>query len=295
VLLVVAAGPALGMAQGAAAAPADRQRRRRAHRVPATGPPARSCCTPRIPVPDDAGLRRAHLLDAVGPWARRRWSGALGGGASSLRWRRRAVTLADKRAVTAALLASGADITLPSTRSASTASRIKGRRPGAPPRGAAAVWTLLLSDVAGDDPAIIASGRPLPTRPPSPMRTPSSARWLAPRCGARGIRAHLDAGLAGRVEESVKPGTVLERRDPGPRGNRTAGMVRQRGGPPARVRAARHPEGLRDAEERAAPAASSPRSTAPRITGQSPSWQEARRRLRGRAQRAQRAITGTWR
>jgi len=160
------------------------------------------------PVPDDAGLHAtARLLDAV------RAAGPetlvlvlLGGGASSLLVAPAgAVALADKRAITAALLASGADIAALNT-VRKHCSRIKGGGLARAARNAAAVWTLLLSDVAGDDPAIIASGPTVADATTFADARAVVARWLARDAVPEGVRAHLDAGLAGRVEESVKPG-----------------------------------------------------------------------------------------
>jgi glycerate 2-kinase len=136
----------------------------------------------------------------------------LGGGASSLLVAPAgAVTLADKQAVTAALLASGADIVALNT-VRKHCSRIKGGRLARAARDAAGVWTLLLSDVAGDDPAIIASGPTVADPTTFADARDVFERWLAPDAVPPRVRAHLDAGVLGRVEESVKPGdAVLDR------------------------------------------------------------------------------------
>jgi glycerate 2-kinase len=208
VLLVAAGKPALGMAQGAAAAQPAAGIVVVPHGVPGDGPAGTVVLHAAHPVPDDAGLRAtARLLDAV------RTAGPetlvlvlLGGGASSLLVAPAgAVTLADKRAVTAALLASGADIAALNT-VRKHCSRIKGGGLARAARNAAAVWTLLLSDVAGDDPAIIASGPTVADATTFADARAVVARWLARDAVPEGVRAHLDAGLAGRVEESAKPG-----------------------------------------------------------------------------------------
>jgi len=207
VLLVAAGKPALGMAQGAAAAQPAAGVVVVPHGVPGDGPAGTVVLHGGHPVPDDAGLHAtARLLDAI------RAAGPetlvlvlLGGGASSLLVAPAgAVTLDDKRAVTAVLLASGADIVAFNT-VRKHCSRIKGGGLARAARNAAAVWTLLLSDVAGDDPAIIASGPTVADATTFADARAVVARWLARDAVPEGVRAHLDGGLAGRVEESVKP------------------------------------------------------------------------------------------
>lgn len=131
----------------------------------------------------------------------------LSGGASALMAApAEGLTLADKRDVTAALLASGADVgEINVVRRHS--SRIKGGGLLRAAAAAAGVWTLALSDVLGDDPAAIGSG---PTSAdPTTFADAAAvlARW-AP-AAAPAIRAVIAAGAAGRRAETVKPGDPL--------------------------------------------------------------------------------------
>ena len=111
------------------------------------------------PVPDAAGLAAAERILALAQTAR---AGdtviALisGGGSSLLSLPALGISLADKQAINKALLASGAPIDKMNC-VRSYLSAIKGGRLGAA-CGAATVHTLVLSDVPGDDPAIVASG-----------------------------------------------------------------------------------------------------------------------------------------
>ncbi len=133
-----------------------------------------------------------------------------GGGSALLTWPVPGVTLADMQAVTQALLASGATIhEINAVRK--HLDRVKGgglARWAAP----ATVLTLVLSDVLGDDLSVIASG---PTAPdPS---TYADAWAVLERYGLTadlppGVRAHLQAGLAGRAPETAKPGDPIFRR-----------------------------------------------------------------------------------
>src|SRR5206468_2916425 len=87
--------------------------------------------------------------------------------------------------------------------------RRRGRSGGGLARQAAragGLWTLVLSDVVGDDPATIASG---PTvGDPSTFRDAAAvlARYLAPEDVPVAVRAHLERGAAGAAPETVKPG-----------------------------------------------------------------------------------------
>lgn len=109
------------------------------------------------------------------------------------------LTLADKAAVNRALLASGAAIGEMNT-VRKHLSGIKGGRLAAA-AAPARVVTLVISDVPGDDPAVIGSG---PTVP-DPTTTPH-ARDILRRTGLPipdAVWAHLDGGAA----ESPKPGS----------------------------------------------------------------------------------------
>src|SRR5262249_30901298 len=73
-------------------------------------------------------------------------------------------------------------------------------------RRGAGLWTLLLSDVVGDEPASIASG---PTvADPTTFRDAQRVleAHLAPDQVPPAVRAYVARGLAGEVSETVKPG-----------------------------------------------------------------------------------------
>ncbi len=118
------------------------------------------------PVPDGAAEDAAHaMLDAVAGLSGDDMVIALmsGGGSALMALPAPDVSLADKQAVTRALLACGAPIhEINTVRRA--LSRIKGGRLAAAARPARIV-TLVVSDVPGDDPSVVASG---PTIAPPP-------------------------------------------------------------------------------------------------------------------------------
>src|SRR5262249_32658451 len=115
------------------------------------------------------------------------------------------VTLADTRELTAALLASGADIVaLNAVRK--HCSRVKGGGLARAARDTAGVWTLLLSDVVRDDPTTTASGPAVAAPPPFAAARDVWERWLAPEAVPPRVHAHIAAGIAGRIMETVKPG-----------------------------------------------------------------------------------------
>ena len=118
------------------------------------------------------------------------------------------LTLADKQAVTAALLTGGADIIALNT-VRKHCSRIKGGGLARAAAAARAIWTLVLSDVIGDDLTTIASG---PTTA-DPSTFTDAARALerhldAGQCPAA-ITRHIERGRCGLVPETVKPGDPL--------------------------------------------------------------------------------------
>ncbi len=156
------------------------------------------------PVPDGAGeaaaadiLRRASelgeedLLIAV----------VSGGGSSLLSLPVDGVSMADLKAVTNSLLRSGAPITEMNI-VRKHLSRVQGGRLAAACK--APIVTLIISDVTGDDPSAIASG---PTcADPS---TYQDALDIIARYAVEAppsVRAHLEAGVAGKVDETPKPG-----------------------------------------------------------------------------------------
>ncbi len=116
------------------------------------------------PVPDEAGQRAAnHILQLVSSLTSEDLVIALlsGGGSALLSLPAPGISLADKQLVNQALLRSGAAITEINTVRRAL-SIIKGGRLAAAGHPARVV-TLIVSDVAGDDPAVVASG---PTLPP---------------------------------------------------------------------------------------------------------------------------------
>ena len=115
------------------------------------------------PVPDEAGFRAAaRLKDMVGGLTADDLVVALisGGGSALLPAPAEGLTLADEQAVNRALLASGAPIGVMNL-IRNQFSTIKGGRLAAL-AAPARVVTLVVSDVPGDDPALVASGPTLP-------------------------------------------------------------------------------------------------------------------------------------
>ncbi|WP_022798315.1 glycerate kinase type-2 family protein [Thermus islandicus] len=149
------------------------------------------------PVPDEESVRAAEevlaLLQGLSPKAR--VLALLSGGGSALWCAPLGISLEEKRALTEALLRSGASIhEVNAVRK--HLSRIKGGR--ALLATAARVRVLLLSDVPGDDPSVIASG------PFHPDPTPSAeALAVLDRYGLDfpGVRKVLEAG----IPETLKP------------------------------------------------------------------------------------------
>ena len=155
------------------------------------------------PVPDAAGERGARrLLDLVRGLGPDDLVLALisGGGSALLALGAPGITLADKQAVNRALLASGATIGEMNT-VRKHLSAIKGGRlaqAAAPAR----VVTLAISDVPGDDPAVIASGPTVPD-----PTTFADARAILARHGIT-PPAQVAAHLAAAADETPKPGQV---------------------------------------------------------------------------------------
>ncbi len=159
------------------------------------------------PLPDRAGAAAsARLLAAVqtaGPDVL--VLAVLSGGASALlEVPAPGVALDDLRALTAALLAAGADIAALNT-VRRHCSLVKGGGLARAARGAAGLWALVLSDVVGDDPAVIASG-PTVADPTTFAEALAVLERLPARSVPAAIRAHLERGAAGRAAETVKPG-----------------------------------------------------------------------------------------
>jgi glycerate 2-kinase len=156
------------------------------------------------PLPDAAGLAAAERLLALLAEARPEDQVIAllsGGGSSLLSLPAAGLGLADLQAVGRALLLSGAPIAAINC-VRKHLSRTLGGRLAQICR--APVSALLLSDVAGDDPAVIASG---PFAPDPTTYADADAillRWgvAAPET----VRRHLARGMAGEIAETPKPG-----------------------------------------------------------------------------------------
>jgi hydroxypyruvate reductase len=156
------------------------------------------------PVPDDEGEKAAAdilaRVSSLGP-DDRLIALVSGGGSSLLSLPVDTVPMADLKAVTKALLKSGAPITdMNIVRK--HLSRIQGGRLAAACK--APVTTLIISDVTGDDPSAIASG---PTCPDASSYADALAILRRYEVTApRSVLAHLEKGIAGEVDETPKPG-----------------------------------------------------------------------------------------
>lgn len=156
------------------------------------------------PVPDDEGEKAAAdilaRVSSLGP-DDRLIALVSGGGSSLLSLPVDTVPMADLKAVTKALLKSGAPITdMNIVRK--HLSRIQGGRLAAACK--APVTTLIISDVTGDDPSAIASG---PTCPDASSYADALAILRRYEVTApRSVLAHLEKGMAGEVDETPKPG-----------------------------------------------------------------------------------------
>jgi hydroxypyruvate reductase len=155
------------------------------------------------PVPDSRGLEAAQrigaLVEELGP-EDLVLAMISGGGSSLLTLPAPGLTLQDKRAVNAALLRSGASIGEMNV-VRKHLSAIKGGRLAAAAYPAQ-LLTLVISDVPGDDPALIASG---PT-----VADPSSfedARAVLKKYGITGPKAVTDH-LNRAADETPKPGDI---------------------------------------------------------------------------------------
>jgi hydroxypyruvate reductase len=153
------------------------------------------------PVPDEAGrAAAARILDLVGGLTEDDLVIALisGGGSALLTLPADGLALADKQVINKALLRSGASIDeMNCVRK--HLSRVKGGRLAAAAFPARTV-SLLISDVPGDDPAVIASGPTVPD-----PTTTADARAILARYGIElpeAVRRHLNSASA----ETVKPG-----------------------------------------------------------------------------------------
>lgn len=153
------------------------------------------------PVPDEESVKAAEevleLLKGLSPKAR--LLALVSGGGSALWCAPLGIDLEEKRALTEALLRSGASIReINAVRK--HLSRIKGGR-GLLATGAR-VHVLLLSDVPGDDPSVIASGpfHPDPSTYKEALAVLNRYRLDFPKA-----RAVLERGARGEIPETLKP------------------------------------------------------------------------------------------
>lgn len=156
------------------------------------------------PVPDSAGeLAASEILNRVSELGPDDLLITLisGGGSSLLSLPVESVSMADLKKVTSSLLRSGAPITEMNI-VRKHLSRIQGGRLAAACK--APVLTLIISDVTGDDPSAIASG---PTcADPSTYQDALDVLTRFNVDAPHAVLAHLQAGNAGQIEETPKPG-----------------------------------------------------------------------------------------
>ncbi|WP_454762868.1 glycerate kinase type-2 family protein [Cupriavidus campinensis] len=159
------------------------------------------------PVPDEAGEQAAADILArvrtLGPDDRLIVL-VSGGGSSLLSLPAEGIAMADLKATTRELLRCGAPITEMNI-VRKHLSRIQGGRLAQASK--APVTTLIVSDVAGDDPSAIASGPTVPD--PS---TYADALAILQRYGASvpaSVQSHLERGARGEIDETPKPGDSL--------------------------------------------------------------------------------------
>ena len=164
------------------------------------------------PLPDDGSRRAAQaMLDVVSRAGENDLVIALisGGGSAMISAPPEGVSPSDKEAVFRLMLQSGADITEFNT-VRKHLSRVKGGRMAGAAHPAR-VWALMLSDVPGDDPSVIASGpfSPDPTTYGDARQVLVERKLLHAIPGA--VRAHIEAGASGMIPESPKPGDPVFR------------------------------------------------------------------------------------
>lgn len=162
------------------------------------------CVEAGHPVPDAAGLRgAADTLGLAHAAGLDDLALVLISGGGSANWSAPAtgLTIADKQALTRALLKSGAPIHDINT-VRKHLSRIKGGRLAAALHPARSL-TLCISDVPGDDPSIIASGPTVADPTTSADARAVLARWGIP------LPDHIAAVLDGPAGETPKPGDPI--------------------------------------------------------------------------------------
>lgn len=124
-----------------------------------------------------------------------------GGGSALLAYPAPGLTLADKQEVNRVLLRSGANIGEMNT-VRKHLSAIKGGRLAIAAQPAR-VLSWLISDVPNDDPGVIASGPTVPDRTTFADALAVLAKYRIEPSAA--VRSHLEAGAAGKIEETPKP------------------------------------------------------------------------------------------
>jgi glycerate 2-kinase len=162
------------------------------------------CIEAGHPVPDQAGEQAAReIFDEVARLGKGDQLIVLvsGGGSSLLSLPVEGVSMADLKSLTQSLLKSGAPITdMNIVRK--HLSRIQGGQLALASK--APVCALVVSDVVGDDPSAIASGPCSPDPSTYADALAVLARWRV--TPPESIRAHLEAGRAGKLAETPKPG-----------------------------------------------------------------------------------------
>ncbi|UCH63461.1 MAG: glycerate kinase [Fidelibacterota bacterium] len=161
------------------------------------------------PIPDQAGVEatREVLSTVKGLTSDDLVLCLISGGGSALLSLPHGISLGQKMELTKLLLKSGATIgELNTVRK--HVSGVKGGRLAAAAQPAQ-VLSLIVSDVVGDDLSVIASG---PTVPDPGTYADALAVLDRYDIDAPSVRAHLEAGVIGDVDESPKPGATIFRR-----------------------------------------------------------------------------------
>lgn len=158
------------------------------------------------PIPDDGSREAARcVMDLLSNAGHGDFIVALlsGGGSAMLSEPPRGISIGEKESVLRLLLRSGADMGEVNTVRRHL-SLVKGGRM-AEVAYPARVWALLLSDIAGDDPSVIASGpfSPDPTTYRDALRVLTRYRILPNVPDS--VLLHLELGAAGKIPETLKP------------------------------------------------------------------------------------------
>jgi glycerate-2-kinase len=136
----------------------------------------------------------------------------MGGASSLLAQPARGIALADKQAATAALLKSGMNIAeMNCVRKHLSAIKAGGLLRAAYP---ARMITLAISDVIGDDPAVIASAPSFHDPTTFTDAWEIIERYSLVNKIPEAVKNHLLSGVRGEIPETLKPGSLLSRRSP---------------------------------------------------------------------------------